>query len=221
MKYKTSHYLIVPVAAFAVAFVGLTSATALDLPERAQQAREAAESRSQDVQQAASQRGESLQGSTAREEALQRRDAKLEENRLKVCQKRESTIKSIMTRMQSRGERQLEVFTTIADRTKAFYAENQLSAAGYDDAVAVVEDKKLLAQTAVYQGSAAVEDFDCTANDPLALKDAFKSQLSSQIEALNAYKTAVKDLIVTVKSSQALQEDSQGSEESNDAGAQQ
>lgn len=160
--------------------------------ERGAAARELAESRAEDKRQQVA--------------------AKLDENKKRVCEKRQSNITKIMKRMQARGEKQLEVFTTIADRTKTFYEEKQRTVANYDDLVAAVDEKKQAAQLTFAAGSEAIDGFTCDAADPIAAKDLFKAQLKDQIEALKAYKTAVKDLIVGVKSAQG-----QASRSSDDA----
>ena len=139
---------------------------------------------------------------TRAEEKKQQVAAKLDENKKRVCEKRVTNITKIMKRMQTRGEKQLGVFTKIADRTKAFYEQKQRTVANYDDLVAAVDEKKLAAEQALAASSEAITGFSCDSDDPVAAKDLFKSQVKDQITALKAYKTAVKDLIVGVKSAQ-------------------
>ena len=139
---------------------------------------------------------------TRREEVKQSNNTRLDDNKRKVCEKKQANITRTMEKMQTRGESQLEVFTKIADRTMAFYKEKQRTVDNYDDLVAVVDEKKLAAELAVTASNEAIADFNCDVNDPTAIKDLFKAQLKDQIEALKAYKTAVKDLIVGVKSAQ-------------------
>jgi hypothetical protein len=136
------------------------------------------------------------------EEKKQQVAAKLDESRKRACEKRQAKITTFMERMQTRGEKQLEVFTKIADRTKAFYEEKQRTVANYDDLAAAVDEKKQAAELALNAGSEAIGEFSCDSEDPIATKDLFKAQLQDQIAALKAYKTAVKDLIVGVKSAQ-------------------
>lgn len=161
--------------------------------ERALEARDSAQSRQETR----------VDPEVRKTENRERAEAKLSENRKKVCEKRQSNIKRIMTKMQTRGENQLEVFDKIADRTREFYAEKQNELPNYSDLDNAVIDKRRLAEETLLAGTSAIEDFDCTANDPVALKDAYKAQLGAQIDALKAYKTAVKDLIVGVKSAQS------------------
>ena len=149
---------------------------------------------------------------TRREEVKQSNSAKLDENKRKVCEKRQANITRTMGKMQTRGESQLAVFTKIADRTKAFYEEKQRTVENYTDLVAAVDEKKAATQLAIDAGNEAIGDFSCDASDPTAIKDLFKAQLKDQIAALKAYKTAVKDLIVGVKSAQGQASRSQTTE---------
>lgn len=139
---------------------------------------------------------------TRKEDRKEQVAAKLDDNKRKVCDKRLKNITRMMTKMQLRGEKQLDVFTKIADRTKAFYEEKQRTVENYDDLVAAVDEKKQAAQLSVAAGAEAIQDFSCDSDDPTAIKDLFKTQIKEQIAALKAYKTAVKDLIVGVKSAQ-------------------
>ncbi len=137
------------------------------------------------------------------EEKKQLLAMKLTDNKKKVCEKRLGTIQKIMARTNERGSRQLEVFTKIADRTQTFYVEKQYSVTNYDDLVAAVEEKKQAATIAVAMSSETIGQFTCDGEDPLAIKDLFKAQVQDQNQALKIYKTAVKDLIVAVKSSKS------------------
>lgn len=166
---------------------------------------------------------EARAGADARkEERKEQVAAKLDENKRRVCEKRLATITRTMSKMQLRGEKQLEVFNKIAERTQTFYEEKQRTIDNYDDLVAAVEEKKQAAQLSVVATADAIQDFSCEADDPTAIKDLFKAQLADQIAALKAYKTAVKDLIVGVKSAQgqasrSSEDTSQPTESTDDA----
>lgn len=43
--------------------------------------------------------------------------------KLKMCQNREKTVNAIMARIADRGQKQLNLFTKISERTQAFYTE--------------------------------------------------------------------------------------------------
>ncbi|HSX35820.1 MAG TPA: hypothetical protein VLH84_02690 [Patescibacteria group bacterium] len=127
---------------------------------------------------------------------------KLAEAKLKVCQKRETTVNNIMARIADRGQKQLDLFTSIATRVETFYANKGKTLSNYDALVADVNAKKDAAQTEVDSVKATSVTFKCDGTDPKGTAQSFKGDLKAEIDALKAYKTAVKNLIVGVKSVQ-------------------
>lgn len=143
--------------------------------------------------------------------AKERREAmkeRLEGRKLKACQNREKAVTNIMVRIADRGQKQVDLFTKIADRTQQFYADKGLSANSYDELVADVNAKKAAAQSAVDSVKSTSVEFKCDGDNPRGVADSFKQSKNDQNLALKAYKTAVKDLIVGVKSA-----NSQGGEQ--------
>ena len=125
------------------------------------------------------------------------------ENRLKACQRHEQNIDATMSRIATRGDRQLDVFTKIADRTEAFYVKQGKTLSNYAALVADVSAKKTAALAAAAQIKANATAFKCDGVADKGEGAAFKTALKSEIAALKAYKTAVKNLIVGVKSVQS------------------
>ncbi len=138
------------------------------------------------------------QGTDKKPEAQQR----LAEAKLKACQKRETAINNIMARIANRGEKHLDVFNKIAERTEAFYVAKGKTLSNYEALVADVDAKRAAAQAAVDAIKATSVSFKCDGTDPKGMASSFKDSLRSEIAALKAYKTAVKNLIVGVKSVQ-------------------
>lgn len=170
------HSLIATMAVFSVAMA--VPAVTFALPARAEEAQTNA---------------------TENREAAQTR---LDNVKLKVCQSREKTVNNILARIADRGQKQVDLFTKIADRTEAFYTEKGKTLSNYDALVADVTAKKAAAQTAVDATKATSVTFACDGTDPKGVVSTFQQQMKTQNEALKAYKTAVKNLIVGVKSVQ-------------------
>src|SRR6185369_3265620 len=105
-------------------------------------------------------------------------------------------------RIATRGQKQLDLFSTIAERTETFYTNKGKTLSNYDALVADVNAKKAAAQTTVDATKTAVTVFKCDGTDPKGAAASFKDALKNEIDALKAYKTAVKNLIVGVKSVQ-------------------
>ncbi len=192
------HSLLTVVAIFALA-VAAPVAT-LAQPARAHEAQTQAQERREAGQQTVQTQQEAQTQSTERREQGQ---ARLEAAKLKVCQNREKAIQNIMARISDRGNKQLDVFTKISDRVQAFYTEQGNTLSNYDALVAEVNAKKEAARTAVDVVHDGSHEFKCDGKNPKAVADSFKEDLKAMNAALKEYKTAVKNLIVGVKSAQS------------------
>lgn len=127
---------------------------------------------------------------------------KLSSVKLKSCEVHENVINRIMGRISDRGQRRLNVYTTIAGRVEDFYAKSGKTLGNYDSLVSEVNAKKDSAQAAVDMVKADKVDFKCDGSDPKGVASSFKSDLKIELEALHGYRLAIKDLIVGVKSVQ-------------------
>lgn len=141
-----------------------------------------------------------------RQEAVQeRKDAakeRLSDAKLHACQNREQAITNIMSRISDRGQKQAELFGTIANRAEAFYTKQGKTLANYDSLVADVVAKQAAAQTAIDAIKGSSDTFHCDGDNPHGVITSFKEGLKSEIAALKAYRTSVKNLIVGIKSVQ-------------------
>ena len=127
---------------------------------------------------------------------------KLDSAKLRACQNRKQAISNIMSHIADRGQRQLDLFNTIAMRVETFYTNKGKTLSNYDTLVADVNAKKAAAQTTVDAIKSASANFSCDGSDPKGFVTSFKDSLKDEIAALKAYRTAVKNLIVGVKSVQ-------------------
>ncbi|MES2971284.1 MAG: hypothetical protein V4702_03125 [Patescibacteria group bacterium] len=177
----------------AVVMLTMSSAVpVLAVPQQPAQAQEA--------QQNAQTRQEAAQ--TNAEERREAAQTRLADAKLKACQNREKAITNIMARLADRGTKQLDVFTKISERTQEFYTSKGKVLSNYDALVAEVNTKKAAAETAVDTIKNTSVEFACDGEDPKGVVSAFKESLKAEITALKDYKTAVKNLIVGVKSVQ-------------------
>jgi len=127
------------------------------------------------------------------------RNARLETAKLKVCEARQAKVTSIMNRSITRAERQLALFTKISDRVKAFYVNKGYSLDTYAQLVTAVDAAKAVATTDL-QTLKGLDGFDCNSDDPKGDVAGFKLALDTVRGDLKDYRTAVKNLIVGVKS---------------------
>lgn len=214
--------------AIAVALPGVASAQqgqTKELQSTAEAARQEAQDRAEQAKEKATQKADEARQKA--DEARQKADdvkknaqSRLEGAKLKTCQKREKIVSNIMARIANRGEKQIDVFTKIADRTKDFYQDKGKTLDTYDSLVADVTAK----QEAAVAANATVKNvsinFDCEGDNPKAVANSFKELMKAQNTALKEYKTAVKNLIVGVKSVQSTQNATDGTPNETTTGTQ-
>ena len=192
------HSLLAGVAVFSLAVMAPVVASAQNA--RAQEAGERAQTRQESARTNAAERKEVVR-------------TRLADAKLKACTKRQKAITNIMSRIADRGQKQLDLFSTIAERTQAFYADKGKTLANYDELVDDVATKKAATQAVVDTINSTSVTFDCLGEDPKGVISSFKDSLKSEIKALKAYKTSVKNLIVGVKSVQGSSSSSENGEQ--------
>lgn len=156
-------------------------------------------SKTTDELKSTDQRSTTQQAGTDRKETTLTR---LAGSKLKTCHNHQKAITNIATRIADRGQKQVELFSTIADRTESFYTSKGKTLANYNALVADVVAKKAAAQSVVDAVTSGSVTFDCSSDNPKGAVSSFKNGLKAEIDALKAYKTSVKNLIVGVKSVQ-------------------
>lgn len=140
------------------------------------------------------------------------------EGQERACQNREKAINNIMSRIVERGQKQVTLFGTIAGRVETFATTKGKQPADYDALVAAVTaagDKATTDLAAVKTDAT----FSCDSADPKASVSTFQSALKLEIADLKAYKTAVRNLIVGVKSATGAAQASKSPELSPHASA--
>ena len=204
-KLALKHSLVAGIAilALAVAVPTITNA----LPARAEEAQGTTQTTTETTNETTNENETTTEQEKTNAEAnakarLATAETRLAAAKLKVCQTREKVIDNIMSRLGDRGQKQLDLFSSIAQRTETFYTEKGKTLASYDTLVAAVNAKKATAQAAVDTVKSSSANFKCDGTDPKGVASAFKDNLKIEIAALKEYKTTVKNLIVGVKSVQ-------------------
>lgn len=154
-----------------------------------------------------------MPGENVAVQAEQHSSAKLEGARLKACKNHERVINARMQRIAARGARHMEVFDKIAARVESFADTKGKKPANFDALLADVNAKKATAQATLDKIKSDSVSFKCDGSDPKGVAEGFKADLKAEIAALKEYKTAVKNLIVGVKSANAATGDSEGGTE--------
>jgi len=147
------------------------------------------------------------------EEKRNEQKKKLDEVKLKVCKNREKAITNIMTRSVDRGNKQLETFTKISERVQNFYKEKGLVISNYDELITEIDYKKTDAEAAIAKTKETAPTFKCDGTDPKGVAETFKESVKAQNESLKLYRTAVKNLIVAVRSLAEKPENTEGGQQ--------
>ncbi len=122
---------------------------------------------------------------------------RLEGRRLAVCENRETRINELLERSVENARRQLGVIQRLEEGIKKFYDDKQLTADGFDAAVANVDSKEADAAAAI--DVMAGTTFDCTQADGNKPAGTITSLLQARHEGLSDYRRAVVDLLLVVK----------------------
>ena len=126
---------------------------------------------------------------------------KLEGKKLTLCQNKEAVLKTTMLRSVTQAQHQLSVFKSIADRTRACYQAQGHTDKEYSDLSVDARTKYAAAKEIV--DNLSVQTFACNDADPKQILVTFRDAVAAKNHALADYRSAVKDLIVSVKSAQA------------------
>jgi hypothetical protein len=112
-----------------------------------------------------------------------------------------------MSRSVQRAANQIDLFSTIATRTEDFYTNQGKTLANYDELVSAANTARSQAQTDLQ--SLKTTTFSCSDTNPRGEANTFKTALQTVRQDLQRYRTAVKNLIVGVKSVQREQQGGQ------------
>ncbi|MDK2899340.1 MAG: hypothetical protein PWQ10_527 [Patescibacteria group bacterium] len=124
---------------------------------------------------------------------------KLEGDNLKNCQSRETEINNIMARITNRGEKQLLLLDATATRLQTFYNNNNYKLNNYDELINQINTTRVEAQNTVQTMTRNNTSFNCGSDDPKSTANSFKERVRLQSNALDGYKTAIKNLLSNIK----------------------
>src|SRR3989344_1900125 len=97
-----------------------TDSSQTEAAKKAAEAKREATKQAAEAKRAAAKQAAEKKREAAKNEREQKKE-KLKEDKLKICQGRESRINDSMSRAASRGQEKINLFTKIAERTEAFY----------------------------------------------------------------------------------------------------
>jgi len=116
-----------------------------------------------------------------------------------ACENRQANIDATLTRVADRGQKQYNLFTAVATKVETFYTNQGKTLTNYSLLVTAVNTQGAAAQTTINTVQADSTGFSCT-NSPKTFVTTFLTALRSEITAMQAYRTTVRNLVVGVKS---------------------
>ena len=131
-------------------------------------------------------------------------ETRLTEAKLKVCQNRENAIETRSKQLTKAAGNMLTTFDKIAERAEQYYTAKVVPSgkivANYDALVAEIASKKQTVQTDLDKATADATAFSCTGNDPKGQLTQFRTDMQQVKKDLKEYRTAIKNLIVAIRS---------------------
>lgn len=132
---------------------------------------------------------------------------RLTDGKLKACQSKEKAIQKRSVQLIRQTVTMQEKFDKIAARVQTYYTEKAVPAgkvvANYDSLVATIATKKAAVATAIAEAKSHSDGFSCEAEAPKDRLTDFRTDMLAVKAALKEYRTAIKDLIVAVRSAAA------------------
>lgn len=143
------------------------------------------------------------------QEAKEENKTRLDDARKKVCENHQDKINNIIQKRSEQATKQLAVFNKISDRVQEFVKTKNLTVENYDTLVTAINDKEAAAQAAIEANSAV--KFECATANGEKPTSVPRTTIEAVRTALHDYRTAIKNLIVNVKSAAEKKESTESS----------
>ena len=171
----------------------------------AEQRKEAEQKRQEAVKQAEEIANEALKKQS---QAVQEQENKSKEARTeafkKACENRRESFKTRMETVITAVQHHGQTLDTLVGRIKTYVVDNNLTVPNYAQLLTDIETQKSLAQTIAQSAKEEGGNFDCS--DSAAAKESLSGvsdAVKQEVDAISAYKNAVKNLIAAVKTAAA------------------
>lgn len=127
-----------------------------------------------------------------------------QERQIQACQARERAVQTRMNSLVRFSNNMVEKFEAISLRVQNFYIERVVAADitvdNYDELLTNISTKQLAVTTAINTAQTSVNEFSCEdGGDLLSHYSAFRQNMQAVKQALGEYRSAIKDLIVAVR----------------------
>jgi len=128
---------------------------------------------------------------------------RLSQIKLKVCEKRESSIQKRSTRLVAKSENIQKRFDRIIEKVDTYYIDvlmlKDVEIENYDELLGNVEENRAAAATKLGAAESTASNFTCEGENPKEQIGQFRTDMKGVISALKGYKKSVVNLIVAVR----------------------
>ncbi len=121
------------------------------------------------------------------------------------CENRQAGFEKRAKNYAASARKHYNTFVAHQTKIEAFYASKKLSVAEYEAVLAIANTARVSAEADVVALEAYDATLDCTAADPAQQVAGLKATLTTTREKLQAYRTALKDVIVALKGASSAQ----------------
>ena len=132
-----------------------------------------------------------------------RLENRLTEVKLKVCEKKESSISKRSEKLVAKSDNIQTRFNRIIEKVDAYYVDvltpKGVEVENYSDLLANIEDHRRATATAVGVAESTAENYSCEGENPKEQIGQFRTDMKGVISALKGYKKSVVNLIVAVR----------------------
>ena len=128
---------------------------------------------------------------------------RLDEVKLKVCQKKQATIRNRSRKLVQRAENIQSRFNRIVEKVDEYYVDKVLPAGveinNYDQMLDRIDEKRAVVASSLGLAGSTADNFDCEGRNPKEQLKQFGTDMHVAIGALKDYKKSVIDLLVAVR----------------------
>jgi len=140
---------------------------------------------------------------------------KSSEARTAACEKRQTKITSAMSRISTQASKHVETFDKVYERVQDFYAKGQLTVENYDELNAAVAEAQSVALLEASIISELNVEIDCENPNVAGTIATYRDSAKAAKESLKTYRSALVELISSLKS-EAAQRQTDDATEDND-----
>ena len=138
---------------------------------------------------------------------------RLTEIKLKICEKKESSIKKRTGKLTAKADKIQTRFDRIIEKVDTYYIDvlvaKGVEVENYSDLLANIEDNRRATATALGVAESTGDNFTCEGKNPKEQIGQFKTDMKGVISALKGYKKSVVNLIVAIRTKSKNIKDSQ------------